>query len=204
MTATTTTTAPVIFSARKESKVVQVMSDIWEEFSFFTTNELVNGEFVNKSVVADGQPMPEVNATEADIAKARISLRKQGKQAILNSLAWVETPSAGCFVEVVRGRKVPKGSRGLILKSGTNNFGKWFLIRFRDGSKNFVSAGNCEVEFPLPQENMEAIAFAAAEDELVKAVNDLSFEGIRKAADTARLAVNLAARGVRDGRLQFV
>lgn len=202
---TSTAPARIIFTSTTESKVVQVMSDIWEEFNFFVTEELVDGNFVRKEVIVQqGMEKPVVNATEADKAKARAALRKQGEQAILSALAWVKVNDSGCFVEVVKGRKVPKGSKGLILKSGVNNFGKWFLIRFRDGSKNFVSADNCSVDFPLSQEDMESIALAGGKDSLDKAVEALSLSGLNKAADDARLTVTRVANGLREGRLQFV
>jgi hypothetical protein len=199
----TSTATRTILSVRSESRVVQVMSDVWEQFSFFVTTELVDGKVVIKDEVANGQPKPEVNATEADIAKACVAIRKQAEEVALSALAWVSVNQTGCFVEVVRGRKVPVGSKGLILKSGANNFGKWFLVRFRDGSKSFVSAGNCEVEFPLTQEQQEAIAKWSSQPAIEAVVASLDPKGLQKVSDDVKSAVNLACNQMREGRIQF-
>jgi hypothetical protein len=106
-------------------------------------------------------------------------------------------------VEVVRGRKVPVGSKGLILREGTNNFGKWFLVRLRDGSKSFVSAGNCEVEFPLTQEQQEAIAKQSSQTAIESVVASLDPKGFQKVSDDVKLAVNLTCNQMREGRIQF-
>lgn len=205
MTAMNTASLPrIVLSVRSETRVVQVMSDIWEQFSFFVTTELENGKVVIKDEVANGQPKPVVNATEADLAKARVAIRKQAEEIALSALAWVSLRGkAGCFVEVVRGRKVPVGSKGLILKEGTNNFGKWFLVRFRDGSKSFVSAGNCEVEFPLTQEQQEAIAKWASQPAIDEVVASLDPKGFQKVKDDVNCAVSKAVNDLREGRLQF-
>lgn len=203
---TTPATASIVLSSTSERKVVQVMSDIWEEFSFFTTNELVDGKFVNKSVIADGQPKPVVNATEADKEVARISLRKQGEEASMSALAWlrpIENP-AGCFVEVVKGRKVAKGTRGIIKKSGVSQFGRWFLIRTREGKEVIVSADNCNWEFPLSQEQMEGVAKDTAKPLIEKAVNDLSLAPISDIRWAVQSAVDKVAKAMMKGRLGFV
>jgi hypothetical protein len=180
------------------------MSDVWEQFSFFVTTELVDGKVVIKDEVVNGQPKPVVNATEADIAKARVAIRKQAEEVALSALAWVSVSNqTGCFVEVVRGRKVPVGSKGLILKSGANNFGKWFLVRFRDGSKSFVSAGNCEVEFPLTQEQQEDIVKWSSKSAIEQVVDSLDPKGFQKVSDDVKMAVNRTATSVREGRLFF-
>jgi hypothetical protein len=194
----------IVLSVRSETRVVQVMSDIWEQFSFFVTTELENGKVVTKDEIANGQPKPVVNATEADLAKARVAIRKQAEEVALSALAWVAVRSeSGCFVEVVRGRKVPVGSKGLILKTGANNFGKWFLVRFRDGSKSFVSAGNCEVEFPLTQEQQESLAKASSQLAIEAVVASLDPKGFQKVSDDVKWAVNFTANQMREGRLQF-
>lgn len=205
MTAMNTASASrTILSVRSESRVVQVMSDVWEQFSFFVTTELVDGKVVIKDEVVNGQPKPVVNATEADIAKARVAIRKQAEEVALSALAWVSVSNqTGCFVEVVRGRKVPVGSKGLILKSGANNFGKWFLVRFRDGSKSFVSAGNCEVEFPLTQEQQEDIVKWSSKSAIEQVVDSLDPKGFQKVSDDVKMAVNRTATSVREGRLFF-
>lgn len=203
---TTPASASIVLSSTSERKVVQVMSDIWEEFSFFTTNELVDGKFVNKSVIADGQPKPVVNATEADKEVARISLRKQGEEASMSALAWlrpIENP-AGCFVEVVKGRKVAKGTRGIIKKSGVSQFGRWFLIRTREGKEVIVSADNCKWEFPLSQEQMEGVAKDTAKPLIEKAVNDLSLAPISDIRWAVQSAVDKVAKAMMKGRLGFV
>jgi len=201
----TASSARTILSVRSESRVVQVMSDVWEQFSFFVTTELVDGKVVIKDEIANGQPKPVVNATEADIAKARVAIRKQAEEVALSALAWVSVSNqTGCFVEVVRGRKVPVGSKGLILKSGANNFGKWFLVRFRDGSKSFVSAGNCEVEFPLTQEQQEDIVKWSSKSAIEQVVDSLDPKGFQKVSDDVKMAVNRTATSVREGRLFFV
>jgi len=106
------------------------------------------------------------------------------EEVALSALAWVSLRGkAGCFVEVVRGRKVPVGSKGIILKEGTNNFGKWFLVRFRDGSKSFVSAGNCEVEFPLTQEQQESIAKWASQPAIGQVVASLDPKDFQKVSN---------------------
>lgn len=200
----TASSARTILSVRSESRVVQVMSDVWEQFSFFVTTELVDGKVVIKDEIANGQPKPVVNATEADIAKARVAIRKQAEEVALSALAWVSVSNqTGCFVEVVRGRKVPVGSKGLILKSGANNFGKWFLVRFRDGSKSFVSAGNCEVEFPLTQEQQEDIVKWSSKSAIEQVVDSLDPKGFQKVSDDVKMAVNRTATSVREGRLFF-
>lgn len=205
MTAMNTASASrTILSVRSESRVVQVMSDVWEQFSFFVTTELENGKVTIKDEIANGQPKPVVNATEADLAKARVAIRKQAEEVALSALAWVDCRGkAGCFVEVVRGRKVPVGSKGLILKEGTNNFGKWFLVRFRDGSKSFVSAGNCEVEFPLTQEQQEDIVKWASKSAIEQVVDSLDPKGFQKVSDDVKMAVNRTAIALREGRIQF-
>jgi hypothetical protein len=200
----TASASRTILSVRSESRVVQVMSDVWEQFSFFVTTELVDGKVVIKDEVVNGQPKPVVNATEADIAKARVAIRKQAEEVALSALAWVSVSNqTGCFVEVVRGRKVPVGSKGLILKSGANNFGKWFLVRFRDGSKSFVSAGNCEVEFPLTQEQQEDIVKWSSKSAIEQVVDSLDPKGFQKVSDDVKMAVNRTATSVREGRLFF-
>lgn len=202
----TPATASVIFSVNIEQKVEQVMSDIWEEFSFFVTNELVDGKFVNKMEIVKGQPKPVVNATEADKALARISLRKQGEEVSMHALAWlrpIENP-AGCFVEVVKGRKVAKGTRGIIKKSGVSQFGRWFLIRTREGKEVIVSADNCKWEFPLSQEQMEGVAKDAAKPLIEKAVNDLSLAPISDIRWTVQTAVDRVAKDLMKGRLDFL
>jgi hypothetical protein len=206
MSITATAPATIVLASTSERKVVQVMSDVWEEFSFFPTNELVDGKFVNKSVIANGQPQPVVNATEADKTIARLSLRKQGEEASMNALAWllpISNPS-GCFVTVVKGRKVAKGTRGIIKKAGTNTFGRWLLIRTSDGKETFVSADNCQTEFPLTQEQMEAIAKEVSKKFIEKAVNDLSLEPLSNIRWAVRNAVDEAAKTLAQGRLFFV
>jgi len=206
MTAMNISTATrTILSVRSETRVVQVMSDIWEQFSFFVTTELENGKVVIKDEIANGQEKPVVNATEADLAKARVAIRKQAEEVALSALAWVAVRNeSGCFVEVVRGRKVPVGSKGLILKTGANNFGKWFLVRFRDGSKSFVSAGNCDVEFPLTQEQQESLAKASSQLAIEKAVETLDPKELQNVSDAVKWAVNFTANQMREGRIQFV
>jgi len=200
----TASASRTILSVRSESRVVQVMSDVWEQFSFFVTTELVDGKVVIKDEIANGQPKPVVNATEADIAKARVAIRKQAEEVAFSALAWVSVSNqTGCFVEVVRGRKVPVGSKGLILKSGANNFGKWFLVRFRDGSKSFVSAGNCEVEFPLTQEQQEDIVKWSSKSAIEQVVDSLDPKGFQKVSDDVKSAVNRTANALREGRIQF-
>ena len=200
----TASASRTILSVRSESRVVQVMSDVWEQFSFFVTTELENGKVVTKDEIANGQPKPVVNATEDDIAKARVAIRKQAEEVALSALAWVAVQNqSGCFVEVVRGRKVPVGSKGLILKTGASRFGKWFLVRFRDGSKGFVNASNCEVEFPLTQEQQEMLAKASAQLDIEKVVESLDPKGFQKVSDAVKWAVNFTANQMREGRLQF-
>lgn len=203
---TTPATNAIVFTSTSEQRVVQVMSDIWEQFSFFTTTELVDGKFVWKSEMSKGQPKPVVNATEADKALARISLRKQGEEASMSALAWlrpIENP-AGCFVEVVKGRKVAKGTRGIIKKSGVSQFGRWFLIRTREGKEVFVSADNCKWDFPLTQEQMEDIAKNTSAPLIEKAVKELSLEPISDIRWAVQTAVDRVAKEMMKGRLGFV
>lgn len=201
-TAMNTATKPVIFTVSTETKTVQIMSDVWDDFPFVNTTELVNGEFVFNSEILRGEK-PEVNFTEADKETARRSLRKKANISLLNAIPVLmeRIADAGCFVEVVRGRKVAKGTRGIIKKSGVSQFGKWFLIRTREGKEVFVSADNCEVESPLTLEQVEMVAKDASRTGIDRAVETLSFALIQTALDDARMAVNRTQRAMLEGRL---
>ena len=70
--------------------------------------------------------------TPAEIASAYLSDR------------WIKNPK-GLIVEIVRGRKFPKGDQGEVIAYGDGQYGAWFRIKlFKDGSEIFISKGNVE------------------------------------------------------------
>ena len=63
-------------------------------------------------------------------------------------------------VTVVRGRKVPIGTRGQVFWIGNNGYGESVGIITADGSKHFTAIGNVEVT-PLPEGEVTAIQAAS-------------------------------------------
>lgn len=55
------------------------------------------------------------------------------------------TPSRGAIVEVVAGRKVPRGVRGMVFWHGDSQFGPRIGLELPDGSREFIAAYNVEV-----------------------------------------------------------
>ena len=155
MSNTTASNARIIVTSTSTSRVVQVMSDVWETMNFFTGTEIVNGEIVSFDEMCRGQEKPVVNATEADIKSARGVLRNALWNDLLNmdiSLSGkvADLCEVGALVKVVRGRKVPVGFTGTIAKTGVSQFGRWILvIPTNGGEKVFVSVANVEVICPL-------------------------------------------------------
>lgn len=155
MSINTASTARTIVTSTSTRRVVQVMSDIWEEFSFFTGTEIVDGKVVPFEEMCRGQEKPVVNATEADIALALKNL-KRDLATDLSEMSFEMTGKVedflevGALIKVVRGRKVPVGFTGTIAKMGLSQFGRWLLvIPTNGGEKVFVSASNVVVTCPL-------------------------------------------------------
>jgi len=154
MSNTTASNARIIVTSTSTSRVVQVMSDVWETMNFFTGTEIVNGEIVSFDEMCRGQEKPVVNATEADIKSARGVLRNALWNDLMDmdiSLSGkvVDLVEVGALVKVVRGRKVPVGTTGTIVKQGVSQFGRWLLILKDDATKVFVAVQNVEVIDPL-------------------------------------------------------
>ena len=55
-------------------------------------------------------------------------------------------PEAGAKVEVVRGRKIPKGTTGTLVRWGEGEFGRWVNVQPAEGPAFFTSRSN--VRFP--------------------------------------------------------
>jgi hypothetical protein len=153
-----TTASPVIrtiVTSTSEQKVVQVMSDVWESFNFFTGTEIVNGELVSFDEMCRGQEKPVVNATEADLTAVRkniVSTLRDDLITIDVSLSGkvVDLVQTGALVQVVKGRKVPVGTSGTVMKQGVSQFGRWVLILNENGNaRTFVSLENLKVIDPL-------------------------------------------------------
>jgi hypothetical protein len=144
-----------IVTSTSEQKVVQVMSDVWESFTFFTGTEIVNGELVSFDEMARGQEKPVVNATEADLTAVRKSIVKTLLADLITidvSLSGkvVDLVQTGALVQVVKGRKVPVGTSGTVMKQGVSQFGRWVLILNENGNaRTFVSLENLKVIDPL-------------------------------------------------------
>ena len=152
---TASTATRTIVTSTSEQKVVQVMSDVFESFTFFSGTEIVNGELVRFSEMARGQEKPVVNATEADLAAIRKNIVKTLFDDLITmdvSLSGkvVDLVQIGSLVKVVKGRKVPVGTSGTVMKQGVSQFGRWVLILNENGNaRTFVSLENLNVIDPL-------------------------------------------------------
>jgi hypothetical protein len=160
------TTAPAIFEVEMTKETLQVMSDVWEAnvpVLTITTIE-ADGSFKFNRTTNIPAVLPQANATEDDLSRARAFIVKRGKMLALEALvAACENTFKGMLVTVVSGRKVAKGSKGICLKSGVSQFGRWVLVRWDDGKESFINASNCDFEFPFGQEVAEWEALDACE-----------------------------------------
>ncbi len=83
------------------------------------------------------------------IAKAIARNEKAAREAHSKALAASDNesvrPSRGKLVQVVRGRKVPKGSVGTVFWLGENKWGWSVGMELPSGERVFTSSGNVEV-----------------------------------------------------------
>jgi hypothetical protein len=87
-----------------------------------------------------------------------VSCREQQRKN--ENLAELSRIEKNKTVTVVRGRKVPIGTRGQVFWIGNNGYGESVGIIAADGSKHFTAIGNVEVT-PLPEGELTAIQAAS-------------------------------------------
>lgn len=170
MTTTTAILTPV-FSVKHDTKVVQVMSDIWENWSYTEIKTIKNGEFI--STCLDRDESIAVNATEADIALAKELIAKQAYKFAEGAVSRFSYGDEvlDLPVEVISGRKVKKGSKGIIRKAGSGAYGRWYFVQWSDKTEGFVSASNCIIQSGV---NFFGIAETIARENIAEYQDKLS------------------------------
>lgn len=87
---------------------------------------------------------------------------------------WIDHPK-GLEVEIVRGRKFPKGDRGIVIAYGEGDYGLWLRIKLhKDGSEIFISKGNVETSPEMAKRFL---------NEAKEVSYDIQAEAIRHATD---------------------
>ena len=143
------------------SKVIQVMSDMWddeiravvlEDDGTYSTKSIGYRDFARDNDQAKVDATPEqievyktFKANEEAAYKARMAAEAAAKETA--------TVKVGKMIHVVRGRKVAKGTAGLVFWLGHNQWGKSVGFRTSDNKGadgrwsdvHFTSLGNVEV-----------------------------------------------------------
>lgn len=161
---------------------VQVMSDIWESFNHawtvepaswadrprtgvhvdWTTGETHSvREPLRARYAAAGFPTSavfEADAPEELLAQERAAFEAyEAKQAAERAAEEAKIPRKGRRVRVVRGRKVPQGTEGLVFWEGQTTYGLRLGIKTDAGETVWTTANNCLAiapaadELPLPE-----------------------------------------------------
>lgn len=113
---------------------VQVMSDIWENLWTGVEYDPETGEF---SRFYSNRDQPVIDAPESIIAEWNRFKVVNGEynQKIRNLNYYADDAEKSAFelrngrkVVVVRGRKVAKGTEGIVLKTGLSQYGTWVLM----------------------------------------------------------------------------
>lgn len=92
------------------------------------------------------QSYAEMDATPDTLAayKRWASLRRQTFDTT-DMIRDAERLQVGAFVRVIRGRKVPKGSAGKVVKMGQGTYGHWALVKPENADTFIINAENLEV-----------------------------------------------------------
>jgi hypothetical protein len=104
-----------------------------------------------------------VDATpEVRSAYDALEAKRAEDRRIADDLREYNRVDKGKTVKVVRGRKVPKGTSGLVFWVGSNQWGESCGFITATGDKHFTALTNVEVA-PLPEGELTAIAAKAEE-----------------------------------------
>lgn len=151
----------------KHTESVRVMSDVWEMQSFATVWDAEH--FTFRDVFISGSEFRRDYSNEVTIDATPEVLEyykvwQQGRQFRISESAYDNrqyeayqdriTPNKGKFVEVVKGRKVPRGTKGLVFWTGHDNWGNVKVGIATSPNKNsrghwvdvvWTASSNCKV-----------------------------------------------------------
>lgn len=147
------------------TRTVQVMSDEWDIGTYAMVEDPAgSGDFVEKfvgyggdgdfaGVDADDDVMARYATFKArTVAKRRDDdAKRHAERAADEAAARARTVGRGDFVEVFKGRKVPKGTVGRVIKTGISRYGEWVLMAVPGGGTEITSIGNVR-KLALPPE----------------------------------------------------
>lgn len=107
---------------------------------------------------AQADATPELQAHAQDVYRARwLELARR----VLGEAAPEMVNLTGCRIEVVRGRKVAKGTTGYVLRTFEGKYGLRLYVETDEGSHLWVSAENCaRIDYRI--KDAELVAYAAA------------------------------------------
>lgn len=112
-------------------------------FYFDGANYVLVTDIDAKKSVVDG----DLEAYAQYLEEKRIADEKQAEATRVwyNNHYDAYNLKVGCWVIVTRGRKIPKGSSGLVKWKGSNRWGESVLVQPDNGEAFFVSATNVDV-----------------------------------------------------------
>lgn len=136
----------------KYSKEERIMSDVWDYVNYAVAMT-PDGQFETVRMVNfDVESSVEVDANEAVLALHRAhcqAVQMEGAKAAAKREAEIaaeraKEPAKGKTIVVVRGRKVPKGTKGVCFWMGSSYYGTRLGLKTDSGETVWVDARNCE------------------------------------------------------------
>jgi hypothetical protein len=124
---------------------------VWDSLLNAPRNVTVGGRRWG-SAVLDGLPMrecAEVDATPEVLATYKAYRARQAQEAETRDMYYQATRlEVGKTVKVVKGRKLPKGLVGHVVRIGESAYGLWAIVRWEEAglsTDSLISVSNLEV-----------------------------------------------------------
>ena len=192
---------------RVYNRDVQVMSDIWETWRYATVIER-DGSYTDVFVTSHYDEVlatATVDVPDAEIAKYYAHMKKQREkeQREKTRRLWMDAQNAARFrileqwgkgdrLVVVKGRKVPKGTEGICIWTGSSQWGERCGIRDDEGTVHWTASSNVE------RADMNALAIMANGDWIgfENKQKAAQFERRRAALDHVKLMKNVKVKTV--------
>lgn len=158
---------------------VRIMSDVWASVRYAvvwtgTAVEHVavsNSEFGAYADAVEVDATPEVRAAAIAwyAARERERLARANEAAVDRVVLAAFAKVPGREVEVVAGRKIPRGTTGRLFWAGETRFGRRLGVELASGERVFTSPGNVEVSNPDEFVDVDELMALRARDFSVEA-----------------------------------